>query len=87
MPKDKHNSWEATYASTSRTVLRIMRFIDFIRTLYQNMLNNREDSLSSCASNSYAKELGPHHIWIVRQAVKIGLYTSPARETFITSSK
>lgn len=83
LPKDKKGEWEYKYVSTTRTVLRNLWLLDFFEILFQNLNENREETLGHIAKEAYNKGLAPHHPWIVRQGAKIGLLAVPHKETFM----
>ena len=67
------------YVSGTRTLLRIIWFLDFMIHIL-NYLLTTEDSLSKCVKISYEKALGIYHPWYVRSAAAMGL-------SFISSSR
>mmetsp|Transcript_10794 Transcript_10794/g.10916 ORF Transcript_10794/g.10916 Transcript_10794/m.10916 type:complete len:160 (+) Transcript_10794:77-556(+) len=66
LPKELKNSWQSTYASTSRTMLRNIWFNDFLDSLYSNVVDNKDKSLYDCTKEAYNGTLANYHIWAVR---------------------
>lgn len=64
--KDKKNSWEYKYTSTTRTVLRNLWLVDFLYIMMDRLYEEPTASLSHCAKEAYNGGLGPHHPWVVR---------------------
>lgn len=53
----------------------------------RQLSEDEKSTLSHCAKEAYNKGLAPHHGWAVRQAAKVGLMATPARDTFVTNIK
>jgi len=71
------------YDSTTRTVLRLMWFFDFITALVGNMEGDRQMKIAECSKKAYDVALGPHHPLPIRMAAKVALNFTPSRETFM----
>lgn len=71
------------HVGSARTVERVLRFLMFVERIMENLYNNREESLTICIKNAYDKELGPHHGFLLRGAVKGIVYLLPDRDTFL----
>jgi len=54
------------FTSTTRTVLRNLWLLDFLRTFIGMLYSQRDAKLSACAKQAYSEGLGPHHPWVVR---------------------
>lgn len=78
-------SWECTYTSTTRTVLRNLWLMDFLETLMYELAKDRNASLSHCARAAYDKGLGPNHPWVIRQTAKVAMLAVPSREKFLNN--
>lgn len=59
------------YCCSSRTILRLMWFIDFVEDMLKGLVERTEDELSTICRESYEKCLGPHHTWIVRTTFSV----------------
>ena len=55
----------------------------FLQKILENLYNHRKESLRICIKNAYDKEIGPHHSFLMRGAVKGVLYLLPDRDSFI----
>ena len=65
-------------------MLRMMWFIDFLIDMYYHVYSsNMKISLGKACGLSYDKNLGIHHPWAIRTAVKAGLLAPPYSETLI----
>lgn len=71
------------YVSGSRSLLRLMWFLDFISVLLTTMSSSASKELKECARDAYEAALAPHHPWIVRKTVSAAMFILPKRETFI----
>jgi len=72
-------------ASGSRTLLRLMWGVEFIRVLLDEMGHNDEMATKEGLRIAYNKVLYEHHPWVVRQAVSMAVHLAPSRETFLAS--
>lgn len=75
------------YPSVSRTLMRLVWFLDFTEALTSNLVNPelQELELRECSSRAYDDRLSRHHTWFVRKAVGAGMYACPLRITFYTN--
>lgn len=64
-----------------------MWLLDFIVIFLTMADANRTIHLRECAKEAYAKGLGPHHPWVVRQAAKVAMYACPGREVLLDATK
>ena len=71
------------YISGSRTVLRLLWFLDFMVNIC-NLLVTTNDSFSTCCKKAYDVALGIHHPWYVRSAASVAMsLTSSSREPML----
>jgi hypothetical protein len=69
-----------TYISGTRTVLRLLWFLDFMVSIC-NLLLTTKDSFSTCCKKAYDTALGIHHPWYVRSAASMAMsFVSSSRE-------
>jgi len=68
--------------SGSRTILRLVRALDFIVNLVQNICQNDEE-LSESAKKAYNITLVHYHNFWVKKAAGIGFYTLPYKGNFL----
>lgn len=72
--KSGYDGWNGKgkfYACSSRTILRLLWFVDFVIEILKNLCERPNDELSSICRDSYEKCLGPHHTWIVRTTFSV----------------
>jgi len=67
------------YESTTRTILRLMWFFDFVSALLNNLDTDRKSSVSTACKAAYSEALGPHHPFPVRAAAKVAMLAAPNR--------
>jgi len=67
------------YTSTTRTVLRLMWFFDYVSTFLGNLAADKKESVSGCSKDAYDKALGPHHPFPVRAGAKLAMTACPNR--------
>lgn len=82
-PKEAPDAKYKNYESTSRTLLRLMWFFDFITNIFDNLERNRTMKVSDCCKKAYDESLGPHHPLAVRMAAKTAMSFTPSREKFL----
>lgn len=69
------------YVSGSRSLLRLMWFLDFLSALLGRLLQDKTE-LKECATTAYEEALAPHHPWIVRKSIGAAMYFVPSKEKF-----
>jgi hypothetical protein len=73
-----------THIGGCRTTERVLRFLNFVVYIMENLYNNREDSLSKCVKGAYDKELAACHSFFLRNTIKGILFLLPSRDSFFT---
>ena len=86
LKKDKAGSWEYTYTSTARTVLRTLWLIDFLHIFFSLIVTKPDQALSTNAREAYDQAFGAHHEWVVRQGAKVAMYAMPTKEVLMVST-
>lgn len=71
-------------ASTARTVLRLMWFLDFLKVMITHLIEHRDWTLEKACRKAYKTALAPHHPWAVRVAAKLGIKTVPSKESYMS---
>jgi len=67
--------------SYSRTLLRLHRALKFIILFLKDLADvPASQSSSKIASSAYEQTLANHHGWVIRNTVKVGLYSLPNRK-------
>lgn len=79
---EKENS--SKRASTARTVLRLMWFLDFLKVMITHLIEHRDWTLGKACRKAYKTALAPHHPWAVRVAAKLGIKTVPSKEVYMS---
>jgi hypothetical protein len=72
----KKNSPYYTYTSGSRTLLRLSWFLNFLYTVFNNLLETNEP-FNNCVTNAYDLVLAPYHPWLVRKGAGLALSFAP----------
>lgn len=67
------------------SILRLIRGLDFIRTMVENLYRNKDNNKKTpeLACAAYNKVLAFRHNWAVRKIVKAGLYLLPYKADMI----
>jgi Glycolipid transfer protein (GLTP) len=71
------------YVSGSRSLLRLMWFLDFIYHLMHNLTSQADKELSESAQSAYDTALAPHHPWLLRKTIGGAIYFLPSRSHFL----
>jgi len=71
------------FVSGSRSLLRLMWFLDFIYHLMHNLTSQADKELSESAQNAYDTALAPHHPWLLRKTIGAAIYFLPHRAQFL----
>jgi len=82
-PKEAPDPKYKNYEATSRTVLRLMWFLDFTSVMLNNIQNDRKVAISDAAKRAYSEALGPHHPFIVRTAAGLAMMAAPGRDKLL----
>jgi hypothetical protein len=69
--------------STARNLHRLVSAVDFIKVLMANLAKDPKMTLHNACYDAYNKTMAHIHTFVVRTAVKAGMYTLPARDTFL----
>jgi hypothetical protein len=78
---ERVNSW--SYASGSRSLLRLMWFLDFVHSLLRNILAMPHSELRDSASKAYEDALAHHHPWILRKTIGAAMLMLPTKQVFL----
>ncbi|CAD8170115.1 unnamed protein product [Paramecium pentaurelia] len=74
------------YQSMARTMLRIIRFFNYLKIMFIDVDTNRNKKFSDICSDAYNEALAPYHTFMVRNAAKAAWLAAPSRtkvfETF-----
>jgi len=84
-PKEAPEPKYKKYESTTRTVLRLMWFLDFTSAILDNLSKDRKLSLTTAAKSAYNETLGPHHPLLVRTAAGLAMMACPNRDKLLNS--
>lgn len=79
------NDGKTGYVSASRSILRLMWFLDFVHVLISRLTSGPDVTLRSCAQDAYATALAPHHGWLLRKTIGAALLATPSRATFVAN--
>ena len=71
--KSKQGSWEWTYNSSGRNLVRMWWLTKFITKLLDNLVNNLEMSLVAACKDAYQTGFAEHHPWLVRQGASLAM--------------
>ena len=81
----KDSEW-FKWVGSSRTLLRLNRFLLFVQNIVTGLVLDKEKSFKDIVKEAYSTELAPYHSFMIKTAVKGILYMMPNRESFLTSS-
>ena len=70
-------------AGATRTIVRLLWFLDFIGVLLSKLANEQKAPLANILSATYEETLGPRHIWVLRRIVRAGMGMVPDKKHFI----
>lgn len=74
-----------TKNSPARNLHRLISAVDFIKFLMQNLAKDAKMTLHNACYDAYNRTMANIHTFVVRTAVKAGMYTLPTREAFLKS--
>ncbi|CAK4104609.1 unnamed protein product [Aphanomyces euteiches] len=67
------------HPSVSRSVLRLIWFLDFVETIMRVLVESTSEELGSGVSKAYESTLGTRHPWLIRKGVMTALSTCPTK--------
>jgi len=79
--KTTHNGKKA--AGATRTIVRLLWFLDFIGVLLMKLANEPKTALPTILSATYEETLGPRHVWVLRRIIRAGMGMVPEKKVFI----
>ena len=71
--------------SITRTLLRLMWFLDFVAAFLSKLGENTSASVTFVAREAYNEKLAPNHPWIVRKAASASMALCPSRDSLMKS--
>ena len=83
LPKSKKGSWEWTYCSSGRHLVRMHWLTIYINSIFEILMNNEQATLSKALTDSYELAFAAHHPWIVRKAAGLGMKAAPNKQTLM----
>lgn len=69
--------------SHTRNLLRVLRGVDMVRLLFQQILITEGNTLKGPASKAYDQVFARHHSWTIRKAVGAGMFLLPSKSQFL----
>ena len=79
----KKNSWEWTYNSSGRNLVRMWWLTKFITKLLDNLVNNAEMSLVAACKDAYQTGFVNHHPWLVRSGAGLAMNAAGNKASLI----
>lgn len=77
---------DKNYVSGCRTLLRLHRGLDFIRTFLKRISEiELDESTSHIGSTSYNETLGKYHGWLIRKGAYVAMQFLPKKKTLLVS--
>ncbi len=82
---EKENNIYMINHNATLSLLRLIRGLDFIRKFLENLHKNRDNNKKTpeLATIAYEQTLSFRHKWVVRKAVKTGLYLLPYKQDLL----
>ena len=71
--KSKQGSWEWTYNSSGRNLVRMWWLSKFLSKLLDNLVNNDQMTLVAACKDAYTTGFADHHPWLVRQGANLAM--------------
>jgi len=69
--------------SGSRTLVRLVRALDFIKLLLQYIEERTTLELGQCAREAYDRTLALYHPWAIRKAAGLAFHILPSKQNFV----
>ena len=71
--KSKKQSWEWTYNSSARNLVRMWWLSKFLTKLLENLINNTQMTLVEGCKDAYQTGFAEHHPWLVRSGAGLAM--------------
>ena len=85
LPKSKKDTWEWTYVSTGRHLVRMWWFTDCLSRVFNAFVTDENIHPFNVIKDAYDASFAAHHPWIIRKGAHLGMRASPSREVVFTS--
>ncbi len=83
LDKSKINSWEYTYNSSARNLVRMWWLTKFLTKLLDNLINNQQMTLVSACQDAYTTGFADHHPWLVRKGAGLAMMAAGSKESLM----
>jgi len=83
LDKSKAGSWEMTYNSTSRNLVRMWWLSKFLTKLLDNLINNGQMTLVKGCQDAYTTGFADHHPWLVRKGAGLAMMAAGSKEALL----
>ena len=81
--KAKAGTWEYTYNSTSRNLVRMWWLTKFLSKLLDNLVNNPTMTLVQGAKDAYQTGFSEHHPWLVRKGAGLAMMAAGSKDSLL----
>lgn len=81
LDKSQIGTWQYTYNSSARNVVRMWWLSTFIAHLLTQLVET-ETSLIDCLKSAYTVGFADHHSWVVRKGAGLAMHAAGKREGF-----
>ena len=82
LDKSKQGSWEWTYNSTGRNLVRMHWLCNFVKKILENLLTTEMTLVAAC-QDAYTYGFGDHHGWLVRKGAGLAMMAAGQKSAFI----
>ena len=83
LDKAKKGSWEWTYNSSGRNLVKMWWLTKFFCRLVENLVTKADMSLVDGCQDAYTEGFGSNHSWIVRKGAMLAMMTVGSREAML----
>ena len=73
LDRGKKGSWEWTYNSSGRNLVRMWWLTKFLTKLLDNLVNQDQMTLVAACKDAYTTGFAEHHPWLVRQGAGLAM--------------
>lgn len=84
--KAAKDTWQYTYISTARSVVRMARLTDFCQFFFNQLLTS-EKTLNQCCSEAYKHAFSAHHPYMIQGAAWAAIKMVPGRDFLLQQFK
>ncbi len=83
LDKSKKDTWEYTYNSSARNLVRMWWLSKFLTKLLDNLINSPAMTLVESCQDAYTTGFADHHPWLVRKGAGLAMMAAGKKDALL----